>query len=57
MQNILSSTKASPTDLDPVYTVQDSCGHKIKFGQFAVIFIPTIFSMIIVVIKFCYLMS
>ena len=30
----------------PVYMVPDSCGHDIEFGQFAVIFILTIFSMI-----------
>ena len=32
--------------LDPVYTVPDPHGHDIEFGQFAVIFIPTPFSMI-----------
>ena len=33
-------------DLDPVYTVTDSCGHEIEFGKFAVIFTLTIFSII-----------
>ena len=34
---------------DPVYTATDSCRHDIEFGQFAVIFTLTIFSMIIAI--------
>ena len=53
--NIIKCVKGSTRYLDPVYTVPDTYGHDIDFGQFAVIFIPTIF-LRLVVIEFCCIM-